>query len=114
MIHLIVDEGYAFDYLAILSIKRKKSDNNYIELDFQANQTNIIHQIGFDKYAEVIRSLEYKTLVQANELVFDAVNKAKKNEISARTVDELNYNRYLAKKTLQEKFFNKTVFEQKI
>jgi hypothetical protein len=47
-------------------------------------------------------------------LTFEAVDKAKKNQVTARDVDFCNYKRYVAKQKFQIKFFKIDVSEIKI
>lgn len=111
MINLKVDEGYALDYLSILEVKKDKiksvkSFNNYNDcLNFLVTQN--------PKVIKIIRSKEYKKLVKINEKVFEAVDLAKENKISAKEVDLLNTERYFSKIRLQKKYFSKNVMEEK-
>ena len=57
---------------------------------------------------------EYKNILNANNLTFDAVDKAKTNEVSAQYVDYCNYQRHTAKYKFQNKFFNSDLNEIKI
>ena len=66
------------------------------------------------KFNTIIKSEEYKNLLLANKKTFKAVDKAKKDLIKASYVDECNYERYLAKKSLQDKFFSTALRETKI
>jgi hypothetical protein len=47
-------------------------------------------------------------------LTFDAVDKAKTNEVTAQHVDYCNYQRHTAKQNFQNKFFNSDLSEVKI
>ena len=49
-----------------------------------------------------------------NRLTFEAVNKAKNNEVTAKEVDYCNYQRHIAKINFQKKFFSCDVNEVKI
>lgn len=112
MISLLVDEGYAFDYLSILdvkkSIKPEIKDNWFFCFSF------LEKQVGKNKMQQIINSLEYQDLIKANQMTFEAVNKAKENLISAKEVDDLNLLRYEKKIALQEKFFTDKISEIKI
>lgn len=105
MIQILVDEGYAYDYLAILSVKNKKLNNQNTLLTRNACNEIIMNQVGDDKHLEILYSQEFNDLLYANENVFDAVDKAKNNMISAKEVDDLNMKRYYCKIALQDKFF---------
>lgn len=116
MINLLVDEAYAFDYLSILYIKSKK--NNFIgqsQLNWKICYDNLKKQINNDKlWYSIIESEQYNDLVIANQNTFDAVDKAKTNDVTAKDVDFFNYQRHIAKEKFQKTFFNKPLSEQKI
>lgn len=112
MIKLLVDEAYAFDYLSILDLKRQKSSDSY---DAWINCYKYLqNQFDNDKWLSMIYSSEYKEMLKANTLTFDAVEKAKNNEVSAQYVDECNYLRYKAKQNFQKKFFSESLSELKL
>jgi hypothetical protein len=73
-------------------------------------------QIQFDseKWFFMVNSEEYKNMIEANKLTFDAVDKAKNNEVTAQYVDYCNYQRHTAKQNFQKKFFNNNLSEIKI
>ena len=52
-------------------------------------------------------------MIAINQKTFDAVEKARYGEISAKEVDSANMERYYAKVNLQNKFFSNKVTEQK-
>jgi len=112
MITLLVDEAYAFDYLSILEVKRgKSSNNNQAWLNCWSHLQN---QFESEKWLSMIYSEEYKNMVKANLLTFEAVDKAKNDEVTARYVDYCNYQRHIAKENFQKKFFNTNLSELKI
>jgi len=112
MIRISVDEAYAFDYMSILEIKLVGNDNiiNVINII----KDDLINQIGLDKFNEVINSVEYDRLRRANKLTFDAVDKAKTDDVLASFVDRCNYERMICKKDLQDRFFDTKLSEMKI
>lgn len=112
MVNILVDEGYAFDYLSILDVKRKK--NTECEQSWSNCYNYLKNQFDIDKWSTMINSREYKNMIVANELTFDAVDQAKYNKVTAKYVDDCNYERYLAKKKFQDKFFNTKLSETKI
>ena len=61
-----------------------------------------------------MHSKEYENMIKANELTFDAVDKAKNNEVTAQCVDYCNYKRYIDKQDFQKKFFDCELKEQKL
>lgn len=112
MIFLQVDEAYAFDYLSILEVKKKK--NSLITNAWSKCYVNLQIQFDSDKWFLIINSKEYADMVAANELTFNAVDKAKNNEVTAQYVDYCNYQRHIAKESFQKKFFNTNLSELKI
>tara|TARA_Y100000034_G_C6748419_1_gene332507 strand:+ start:279 stop:647 length:369 start_codon:yes stop_codon:yes gene_type:complete len=111
MIKMTVDEAYAFDYYSILQIK---FENDTIQHDtVEIIRHDIISQIG-EVFHEVLRSKEYANLLKANKETFEAVDKAKIDDVLASFVDKCNYKRMLAKKALQERFFSSPLSETKI
>ena len=70
--------------------------------------------MGEELFSKIIKSKEYNDLLNANELTFNAVDKAKTDDVLASYVDKCNYGRMLSKKKLQEKFFNTNLTETKI
>lgn len=112
MILLQTDEAYAFDYLSILEIKKQKS-SSAIEA-WSKCYINLQTQFDSEKWLSMIYSEEYKNMIKANELTFDAVDKAKNNEVTAQYVDHCNYQRHTAKQNFQKRFFNSNLSELKI
>ena len=45
MINLLVDEAYAFDYLSILDVKRKKKSENYDTWVNCYKYLNLLHEL---------------------------------------------------------------------
>lgn len=112
MITLSVDEAYAFDYLSILEIKKNKKSDSY-DSWIQCYQY-LQNQFDKETWISIIYSKEYKEMLKANELTFDAVDKAKNNQVTAQYVDFCNYQRHVAKQNFQKKFFNSNLSESKI
>ena len=112
MINLLVDEAYAFDYLSILEVKKQKSS---ISNDAWAKcYAYLQNQFDNEKWLHMMHSKEYENMIKANELTFDAVDKAKNNEVTAQRVDYCNYQRHVAKQNFQKKFFTSDLSELKI
>lgn len=112
MISINVDEGYAYDFLAILNVKKNKALNNSEEA-FRICFKQIENQVGPILHSAILNSNEYKSLLEANEETFNAVEKARYGSISAKEVDNLNMKRYHCKISLQKKFFMTDASEQK-
>lgn len=105
MISILVDEGYAYDYLAILAVKAKKiNTNKTLDAKNQCNEF-LMNQVGEDKHLDILKSKAFTDLFNVNSETFDAVEKARYGEISAKEVDDLNMKRYHCKVALQNKFF---------
>lgn len=111
MITLKVDEAYAFDYLSILHIK--KSINASLTKSWKDCFSYLENQLGSSKMQEIIHSKEYQNMIEANQITFDAVEKARYGNITAKEVDEANMLRYKRKLELQKTFFNNNLVEQK-
>jgi hypothetical protein len=112
MIKITVDEAYAFDYFSILELKKENGSN--IDDVILTIKKDIISQVGLELYESIIKSKEYKDLYLANKLTFDAVDKAKTDDVLASYVDKCNYLRMENKKNLQNKFFSGKLSEVKI
>jgi hypothetical protein len=112
MINILVDEAYAFDYLSILKIKKDKNSQN--ENAYQENYIFLKKQFSESEWNEMISSKEYENMIEANNLTFDAVQKARYGIISAKEVDDCNMKRFEAKIKFQNKFFpNQKITEAK-
>jgi len=123
VINLIVDEGYAYDYLAILSIKNvenpsTKNDENYLKclncITKQVAGNHSLNEVMHNKHQEIIYSSEYMDLLKANQQVFRAIEIVRHSagvpnvdgiDIAAKEIDGLNMKRYNCKAVLQNKFF---------
>lgn len=107
MLSILVDEGYAYDYLSILLVK---NDKKYYDIV----SSNIEKEIGKDLHEKILNSKEFGDLYKANIKTFNAVEKARYSDISAKEVDDCNINRYKCKISLQNKFFpNNKILEIK-
>lgn len=111
MINICVDEGYAFDFLSILEIKKNRSENAMTNWQNCFNYLKV--QLSSDLFTLIINSQEYRNMVAVNQRTFDAVEKARYGEITAKEVDNANMDRYYAKVALQNKFFTNKVTEYK-
>ena len=109
-------EAYIFDILSIYEVKYLKAkQNKSIHLDnFNYLLFEIEAQIGKELLNNIIYSIEYKDLLKANMETFNLVDLVKTNPCLGREVDSSNYKRFLAKKSLQKKFFTNDYLEVKI
>jgi hypothetical protein len=105
MITILVDEAYAYDYFAILCVKNNIIKNSKTLEAKEICKKHIVGQVGEEKHSEIISSKEFESIYDANLKTFNAVEKARYGEISAKKVDELNMERYTKKILLQNKFF---------
>lgn len=105
MIAILVDEGYAYDYLSILTVKFLKFNSEKTLNSKKECSSFLYKQIGEEKHLDILFSQEFKNLINANSETFDAVERARYGEISAKQVDDLNMKRYNCKVALQNKFF---------
>ena len=99
-----VSESYALDFLSILRIKSLQSKTDESQKIFDECYLYLKEQ-GGETFLKAYRSQEYTDLLNANLDVFRMVDKIKEVEINARVVDSLNWNRYLAKQKIQDKYF---------
>ena len=116
MIKISVDEAYVFDMLSILEVKMKKLEGDKLSVAYNSSKkliSEIVDQIGIEKYKNIIISDEYKQLVQANQNIFDLVDESQKNEGMAKVTDDANFARHLRKMNLQKAHFNNDLTEVK-
>ena len=111
MINICVDEAYAFDFLSILEIKKNRSEQAMINWHNCFNYLKA--QLPSDLFTLIINSHEYRDMITINQKTFDAVEKARYGNISAKEVDDVNMERHYAKIALQNKFFPNKITEYK-
>lgn len=114
MINLLVDEAYAFDYLAILLIKSelyssKEKYETYIEC-FHYLESQI------ENFNEIIQSQEFKEIYEINKHTFILIDQLREGKyITAKEIDDANMERFNKKVQLHNKFFiDKKLREEKI
>ena len=112
MINITVDEAYAFDYYAILQIKKEYGSN--VNETIEIIKSNLIDSVGLEKFNNIIDSKIYLNLYKSNKETFIAVDKAKTDEVLASYVDKCNYKRMILKKELQNMFFSNSLSETKL
>jgi hypothetical protein len=114
MINIQVDEAYAFDMLSILEVKyENKSTQQNLDNLHELSQS-IEDQVGAGIFVQILDSSEYERLYWANASLFQAIDEIKKGEVSAKEIDDLNYERWKHKNELQKKFFGRETGEVKI
>ena len=115
MINLQVDEGYAFDYLSILEVKRNLCPSESKLLTYRECADFLRNQLGYKLFDEILLSKEYAELYKANEKTFYLVDAARNNcNVTAKQVDDANMERFFCKQKLQNKFFEGILREEKI
>jgi len=118
MIKISLDEAYVFDLLSILDLKRnkstKKEDNQKHIENYNNLYDEISEQITDIKMHQIIKSQEYKDLIDINTKVFDLVDLGKEQEGLTRITAMANYDRFILKNKLQKKFFKNPLKEVKI
>jgi regulation of enolase protein 1 (concanavalin A-like superfamily) len=116
MLKISLDESYVFDLLSIYEVKLENSTgivNKKLNTSYQLLSDEIINQIGIDKFNQIKTSIEYEMLRNTNALVFELVDRAHESELSTITA-KANYDRYLKKIAIQEKFFETEYTEIKL
>ncbi len=112
LIKISVEPGAAFDILSILEIKITNCENfrqrDALHEQKERLQAEINQTIGYDFARKIYFSDFYTNLYNANLAVFDQIDKEKSN------ADLLNYERFVAKKNLQEEFFHEEIAEVKL
>lgn len=113
MINLEVDEAYAFDYLSILQVKNDLFPSEQKIIAYQNCYSFLKDQL--DNFDLIINSEEYYNLYKINKVTFDLVDQVRNNiEITAKSVDDANMERYYCKLALQNKYFTTNLVEEKI
>jgi hypothetical protein len=102
--NLKVSESFALDFLSILRIKSLQTKTEESQRLFDECYLYLKEQ-GGETFLAAYRSDLYLELLQANLDVFRMVDKIKKGGVDALVVDGLNWNRFLAKQKIQDKFF---------
>lgn len=105
---LPVDAAYAYDYLAILYVKLERG----LEVKEEVTRVETALSGQHANYREVLASEAFLRLRDANAQVFDIIERAHRNEVSARQVQLVNMKRFTAKRRLQEEFWPMTVLNE--
>lgn len=102
--------------LSVLDLKLIKLSSNKLQktIDkYNSLKNEIIDSIGEKKFFDIIKSNEYKNMIETNDKVFGLIDLSKNDTGLAKITDDANYERYLCKISLQEKFFNNELTEVK-
>lgn len=113
MITLPVDEAYAFDFLSVIDVKRKKSARD--QTTFKDLCVEIESQIGKDLFKKILESKIYAEMVKVNQNIYDMIDMIRDDivEMDAKVIDDANNERYRLKKKLQDEFFMSGLVETK-
>lgn len=109
---LEVDAGYYVDYLTILGVKVDRTENKDVLTQYDRCQQKLIEQIGYKKFVEIFKSKEYEDLYDVNDQLYQMVDLAKENKVTAKQVDDLVIERWRKKKALQEKFYPESEYSE--
>lgn len=116
MIKISLDEAYVFDMLSVLDVKLKKLSDEKLEVTkykYNLLKQEILSQINEEKFFQIISSLEYQKMIEANQYVFDLVDLSKNDDGLAKITDNANFERHIAKMALQKRFFDSELTEVK-
>lgn len=113
MLNILVDESYAFDFLSILDVKLNRHNDGCTQMYKDKVVQALEQQLGKELVGQILKSDEYRRCIDANDAMFNLVDAAKQDTVSAREVDYGNYARCEAKKALQLKFFGSSTSEVK-
>lgn len=108
IIQIPLHAAYAYDMLAILFIKANKDYNETNNRNAENLSGCIGRQVGKELHQTIVRSGEFLELYYANLSVFERIDDIKRRAEQlgdATYIDQKNYQRFLAKKNLQEKYF---------
>ena len=113
---VMLDLVEVWDRLSIYEIKHAIAKETKLKISEQITdlESRIIKRIGFKLYHKIKLSKYYHELVEANQAVFDGVNKSRKKEISGFDLNRLNEIRSEKKKNLNIIFFGDEMGEVKI
>ena len=117
MINIEVDEAYAFDYLAILYVKMSDNPTDQNNKNYENAYNKLLKQL--DALDAILNTREYEDLVTANRILFEVIEHIRKEGsmenymMSAVQLDNLNTDRWKAKKALQAKYFTSAPTEVK-
>lgn len=112
MIKMTVSEAYAYDFHSIAAVKRDKMPSAQSEQNWWRIDDDIVRQVGAEKHQLILGSTEYERLYAVNLRLYELVDLAKKDVVKASEVDQGVYDRWLAKKALQDKFFPSSQYQE--
>lgn len=112
-LQLSVPEAYFFDYYSILQVKLSKKGGFDNITAVNECRKDGERQLGAVSFQEILDSREYSELYDANSILFDLVDLAKTNKVTAKEVDDYVFIRWQKKKALQEKFFSTIEYGEK-
>lgn len=110
----------SLDRLAIITIKYNITNDPKLKEKLSAQlldlEMRIAKAIGYKKYQELMKSKEYSELFEANQSVFDGVDRSETRDekFLAYDLNELNKKRTAAKRNISLKYCNEESQEVKI
>lgn len=106
-----------FDIFAIYEIKAYRLENGAKREAVLKSVENLWNemdkQLGTQTLYKIYQSYQYRNLYETNREVWDSVDLAEIDKISAKQVADLNTKRFYYKNQLQLKFFHTSTTEQK-
>ncbi len=103
------DTAFVYDLLSIAAVKVRKNPNSQLAFDSYIKLVETLReQHGQDDHLIIVDSPEYKELFRINEEMYTRIDECKTRAATGEDfyyIDDRVYERWLAKKKLQEKFF---------
>ena len=114
-VNIRVSGGEGIDYLSILNVKMNVL-NGPSKKNYEDQYRFLAEQLGKVKLDLILGSEEYKELYEANNHLWIVIDDIRQDkiEMTAKNLDSQNTRRWVAKKKLQEKFFNEPFREVKV
>ncbi len=113
MLKISIQEAVAFDSLSIFLLKVVRNNNEINNKNYNFLLNELYSELGIEKTNIILNSREYKDLYKINELIFNLVDRVKKDPCIGNQIDKANYDRFKRKQELQFKFFKSNLSEQK-
>jgi hypothetical protein len=104
MLLIPVPEEVAFDYLSVLEVKHEHG----LPTEQEIAQL-VLHLCRHEeRFGEIVDSLEYGALHEANRVNWGMVDRAIRDECAASEVDRANHVRSVAKRALRDRWWPKS------
>lgn len=112
MINILVDEASALDAIAILTVKHERLGKDFSN-EIGEIERSLSERYGTNLVREVLSSIHFEKLVDANREIWVLVDLAHSDKVSAKVVAEANDERYRLKRVIQKQFFGNGLSEVK-